>query len=71
MKKDQRLTGNGIIGLNNSSQQVDEPNSAHASRTVEKYVRKRKEKAEKQTEEEHKMESKSLWDWASIKYVIL
>ncbi len=62
MKKDQNLGGSGI-----SNQHAHEPNSAHASRTVEKYVKKRREKAEKQAEEEHK----SLWDWASIKYVIL
>jgi hypothetical protein len=35
-------------------QPTEEPKSAHATPVVEKYVEKRKEKAEKQVEEEHK-----------------
>jgi hypothetical protein len=71
MQKNQKSTGNEINAVDDSNQQFNEPNSAHATRSVEKYVKKRKEKAEKQTEEEHKIETKSLWDWGSIKYVIL
>jgi len=71
MQRDQKFTENEINALHNSNQRSEEPSSAHATRTAEKYVKKRKEKAEKQTEEEHKMENKSIWDWGSIKYVIL
>lgn len=51
----------------NPNQLSAEPKSAHATPVVEKYVKKRREKAEKQTEQEHKTDS--LWN--SIKYVIL
>ena len=34
-------------------QSTEEPKSAHATPVVEKYVEKRKEKAEKQVDEEH------------------
>ncbi|SFH25452.1 hypothetical protein [Pedobacter insulae] len=71
MQEDQKFTENGISTPHNSPQRSDEPNSAHATGTTENYVKDRKEKAEKQMEAEHKMESKSLWDWGSIKYVIL
>jgi hypothetical protein len=36
----------------NSIQPIEEPKSAHATPVVEKYVGKRKDKAEKQIEEE-------------------
>ena len=70
MLKNQKSTGNEINAVD-SNQQFNEPNSAHATRSVENYVKKRKQKAEKQTEEAHKIETKSLWDWGAIKYVIL
>lgn len=50
-----------------SNQSSDEPKSAHATPVVEKYVKKRKEKAERQSVNEHKTDSL----WSSIKYVIL
>lgn len=51
----------------NASHWNTEPKSAHATPVVEKYVKKRREKAEKQAIEEHKTDSL----WSSIKYVIL
>ncbi len=50
-----------------SNQSSDKPNSAHATPVAEKYVKKRKEKAERQSVEEHKTDSL----WSSMKYVIL
>jgi len=63
MKTNQEYTGKEV----NLTQAADEPKSAHATPVAEKYVKIRKEKAEKQTVEEHK--SDSLWN--SMKYVIL
>ncbi len=37
----------------NSVEHTEEPKSAHATPVVEKYVEKRKDKAEKQVEEEY------------------
>lgn len=54
----------------------EEPKSAHATPVTEKYVEKRKNKAEKQTEAEHDgithaKQTKSVWDeWESYKYAI-
>lgn len=67
MKTSQEHTENKIKAPINSNQLVDEPSSAHATPVVEKYVKKRKEKAEKQTIEEQKTDSL----WGAIKYVIL
>lgn len=67
MNKGQKYTENEINARVSSSKLSDEPKSAHATPTVEKYVKKRKEKAEKQTTEEHWTDSL----WGSIKYVIL
>lgn len=50
-----------------SNQPSDEPNSAHANKVAEKYVKKRKDKAERQSVAEHKMDAM----WTSMKYVIL
>ncbi len=67
MKKDQVYTENEINAQVSSNQQSDEPNSAHATVIAEKYVKKRKEKAEKQSNDEYKADS----IWNAIKYVIL
>jgi len=53
------------------------PKSAHATPVVEKYIEKRKDKAEKQTDDEangitHAKQTKSDWDeWVSYRYAIL
>jgi hypothetical protein len=67
MKTNQEYTEKEINTEINSTQAADEPKSAHASLVAEKYVKKRKEKADKQTVQEHKTESL----WSSMKYVIL
>ena len=67
MKTNQEYTEKEINAQINSTQAADEPKSAHATPVAEKYVKKRKEKAEKQTVEEHKTD----WLWHSMKYVIL
>ena len=67
MKTNQEYTEKEINAPINSTQAADEPKSAHATTVVEKYVKKRKEKAEKQSVEEHKTDSL----WSSMKYVIL
>jgi len=50
-----------------TDQTVEEPKSAHSTPVVEKYVKKRKEKADKQSDEEHRTDT----FWGGIKYVIL
>ncbi|MEJ5994941.1 hypothetical protein WG904_10980 [Pedobacter sp. Du54] len=67
METNQKYTENEINALANSTQAADEPKSAHATSVTEKYVKKRRDKAEKQTADEHKTDSL----WGSIKYVIL
>lgn len=58
-------------------QVAEEPQSAHATPVVEKYVEKRKDKAEKQTQKEQSEtasvpQTKSVWDeWVSYRYAIL
>ena len=67
METNQEYTDKKINAQINSNQAADEPKSAHATPVAEKYVKKRKEKAERQTVEEHK--TASLWN--AMKYVIL
>ncbi len=67
MKQDQKNLDPEINAPVSSNQSSDEPKSAHSTPTAEKYVKKRKEKADRQTTEEHKTDSL----WTSIKYVIL
>ncbi len=67
METNPKQTDNKINAPINSDQSTEEPKSAHATPIVEKYVKKRKEKAEKQTVDEHKTDS----FWGAIKYVIL
>ncbi|RZK38422.1 MAG: hypothetical protein EOO90_22335 [Pedobacter sp.] len=67
MKKHQKAPGNEIYAPASSSQSADEPNSAHSTPVVEHYVKKRKQKADRQVEEEHKNEFR----WTSLRYVIL
>lgn len=67
MKQDQKNLDTEINAPVSSNQPSDEPKSAHSTPTTEKYVKKRKEKAERQASEEHKTDSL----WGSIKYVIL
>lgn len=56
---------------------AQEPQSAHATPVVEKYVEKRKDKAEEQTQKEQSetspvAQTKSVWDeWVSYRYAIL
>ena len=54
MKKDQQYIEHEINAPVSSSQSFDEPKSAHSTPVTEKYVKKRKAKAEKQTNDEHK-----------------
>lgn len=49
------------------SQLTGEPKSAHSTPVAEKYVEKRKRKAEKQTDKEQKTDTL----WSAMKYVIL
>ncbi|MES2652418.1 MAG: hypothetical protein V4663_11800 [Bacteroidota bacterium] len=67
MKQDQKTPETRINAPVSSNQPPDEPKSAHSTPVVEKYVKKRKEKAERQADEEHKTDS----FWGAIKYVIL
>jgi hypothetical protein len=60
MQKDQEIPGQVTDALHNPNQQA-----------AEKYVKERKDKAKEQIDAAHKMDGKSLWDWGSIKYVIL
>ncbi|MES2419287.1 MAG: hypothetical protein V4541_13950 [Bacteroidota bacterium] len=70
MARDHQFTENEINARVNSNQKADQPKSAHATPVVEKYVKKRSEKANKQAENEQK--NKSMWDeWSILKYVIL
>ncbi|WP_199139097.1 hypothetical protein [Pedobacter sp. ASV12] len=57
-----------------SSKVAQEPQSAHATPVVEKYVEKRKDKAEEQSqkEQENAPQTKTVWDeWVSYRYAIL
>lgn len=63
MKKSHKQTENVI----NSIVSVNQESEADLTLASEKYVKKRKEKAEKQTNEEHKTDSL----WGATKYVIL
>ena len=63
MKKNQKQTENVI----NSSVNVNQKSDADLTSVAEKDVKKRKAKAEKQTNEEHKTDSL----WGGTKYVIL
>jgi cobalamin biosynthesis protein CbiG len=60
-----------------SNQVAQEPQSAHATPVVEKYVEKRKDKAEEQAQKEQSEtnavpQTKSVWDeWVSYRYAIL
>ncbi|MEE1943721.1 hypothetical protein VRU48_01290 [Pedobacter sp. KR3-3] len=57
-----------------SSKAAPEPQSAHATPVVEKYVEKRKDKAEEQSQKEQETASqtKTVWDeWVSYRYAIL
>lgn len=47
-----------------------EPKSAHSTPTVEYYVEKRKEKAEKQTHQEQKKVNFAFDEWKRLEYVI-
>ena len=67
MKPDQKNLDIEINAQVSSNQSPDEPKSAHSTPVVEKYVKKRKEKAERQAIDEHRTDSL----WGSIKYVIL
>lgn len=56
------------------SQVTQEPQSAHATPVAEKYVEKRKDKAEEQSqkEQENTPQTKMVWDeWVSYRYAIL
>lgn len=54
-----------------------EPQSAHATPVVEKYVENRKDKAEEQVQQEqdglsHAAQTRTVWDeWVSYRYAIL
>ena len=54
-----------------------EPQSAHATPVVEKYVENRKDKAEEQMQQEHDglsnaAQTRTVWDeWVSYRYAIL
>ncbi len=67
MKTDQKYTEHSINAPDNSNHVTNEPRSAHATPIAEKYVKKRKEKANKQVEQEHKTDTL----WGAMKYVIL
>ena len=60
MKKDQQYTEHEINAPVSYSQSLDEPKSAHSTPVTEKYVKKRKAKAEKQADEEHKTDSLNI-----------
>ncbi len=67
MKTDQKYTEHVINAPVNSNHVTNEPGSAHATPIAEKYVKKRKEKANKQVIQEHKTDI----IWSAMKYVIL
>ena len=67
MKRNQEYTENEVNAPINSHQAAEGPKSAHSNPVAEKYVNKRKDKAEKQVEHEHRTDS----FWGAIKYVIL
>ncbi len=57
-----------------SSKVTQEPQSAHATPVAEKYVEKRKDKAEEQSQKEQDKapQTKTVWDeWVSYRYAIL
>ena len=62
---------------NGAKSLAQEPQSAHATPVVEKYVEERKDKAEEQTQKEQSEtnavpQTRKVWDeWVSYRYAIL
>lgn len=77
MSQNQPLPEEKINAQVNSNQPAGRPNSAYSTPIVEKYVRKRSEKADRQSQDEQNgtspsTQNKSTWkDWRALKYVIL
>lgn len=74
-KKSSKTPANPATELSNHV--ALEPQSAHATPVVEKYVENRKDKAEEQVQQEHDGlsnagQTRAVWDeWVSYRYAIL